>query len=325
MNSFHVRIIDKENLLPEMTCNDFFHSIELFKAEALSPGNQPFMVIVENGEGHIVAHMLAIIHRHLLWFPPFFYKQGRVYGEGEYVSERDKDEVFALMLKAVTRKLKRRLCWSIEFRNTSHKMFGYRFFRQSDYFPINWQELYIPFQNSSPKEMVSMKFLKRILHTQDAGVVTREISGTEEIHPFYKLLKAYFLTKVYRFVPTEEFFHQLYPSENMRIFVTLYKDKMIGSSVCFFSNNNAYLWFLAAKRKTHMHLRPEIITTWHTISYAFERHCDRIYFPDVGIPFQKNPIRDFYMNFGGKPVTKYRWFKTTFTRINKIVAWCYRY
>lgn len=86
------------------------------------------MVIAYDG-ADIVGHMLVMLRRRGSLFPPYLFTQGRVYGEGEYASNCDREAIFNMMLKHIVRKLRRDLCLYIEFSDLSSKMFGYGKFR----------------------------------------------------------------------------------------------------------------------------------------------------------------------------------------------------
>lgn len=108
-----------------------------------------------------------------------------------------------------------------------------------------------------------------------------------------------------------------------KTFVTIYKNKIIGGCVCLYSGKNAYMWYLASKRKTYIHLSPASITVWAAIKYAYTHGYEHIYFLDAGLPFRNNPFREFILSFGGKPVSKYRWFRLPVPYINRFLSWCY--
>ena len=255
---------------------------------------------------------------------PYFYTQGRIYGEGVYADEVSKDKVFASLLHALTRKFHRKLCFYIEFSDLSRKMFGYRYFRAEGYFPVNWQEVHNSLHSMNPADRLSERMRDRIKRVYGCGVETREAQTEDEVHAFYRLLNGFYRLKMRRIIPPESQVRQFYKSDNGRIFITLYKKRVIGGSVCVFSNGNAYLWYLASKRKIYAGLHPNLMTVWYTIQWSWQHHYQHIYFLDVGLPFSKNPFREFILSFGGKPVAKYRWFKFTIKWINHLLSFIYR-
>lgn len=319
-----VSIISKSTDLPPMECRNFFHSAKLFRIAENTPGYTPLMAVAMKDDGTVGAHMLATIRRRGSWLPPYLFTQGRIYGEGEYAADVDRDAAFSLMLDAITRRFVKRLCFYVEFSNMSQKMFGYRHFRRNKYFPINWQEVHNALDEEPPEEHISAKMMARIAKTYDNGVETREIASDEELKGFYRLLRGFYRLKVRQFLPPRELFEQLSAQGNARIFVTLYRGRIIGGSACVFSDAGAYLWYMASKRKTFPHLRPDRMTVWHALKYAWAQHYRYLHFIDVGLPYPKNKYRDFILSFGGKPVAKYRWFRFTFPWLNSLLSWFYR-
>lgn len=323
MNKISIRLIQKSEELPEMVCNNFFHSIDFFLIAEKTSGYTPLMAVAEDKNGNILAHLLAMICRHGKLFPPYMYTHGRVYGEGEYAPGTDRERIFGMMLKAVTQKFNHKLCLYIEFSDMSNKMFAYRHFRKNGYFPIPWQEIHNSLHSLSPEKRISDKTMAKIETARKHGVYTREIKNEEELTVFYKLLRNYFRFKTRRSIPQKKMFSLMNASGNSKTFVSIYKNKIIGGCVCIYSGNNAYMWYLASKCKTYIHLSPSCITVWSAIKYAYNNGYDHIYFLDAGLPFRNNPFREFILSFGGKPVAKYRWFRLPISCINNFLSWCY--
>lgn len=322
--SYKITLYTKGAKLPEISTDNFFHSPELFHIIENSPGQRPYMAVTTDNNGTIVAHMLAFIRRRKSLFPPYLYTQGRFYGEGVYSEDVNKEEVFGMMLHKMTKKLRRKMCLFIEFSDLSRKMFGYRFFRREGYFPLNWQEVHNSLHSMPPEQRLSKKMRGRIKHIYSLGVETREAKTEEEVHLFYKMLNGFYRLKLRRLIPHEDHIKQLFKSDNGRIFITVFKHKVIGGCVCVFSEGNAYLWYLASRRKRYPLLRPNMMTVWNAINWSWKHNYAHIFFLDVGLPFHKNPFRDFILSFGGKPVGKYRWFRFNISWLNKLLSYIYR-
>lgn len=321
MQSYHVRLYTTGEELPEMTCRNFFHSAELFHIVEKTPGHRPYMAVATDAEGRVVAHTLAIIRRRGSWLPPYLYTQGRIYGEGEYADGYDNEEIFGLILHELTRKLRRRLCFYIEFSDLSRKMFGYRFFRRNTYFPVRWQEVHNSLHSKVPADRLTDKTRDRIAHVYALGVETREARSEAEVLCFHRLLTRFYHFKPHRLIPSAQLFLELHRGQHSRIFLTLYRGKVIGGCACVYSDDNAYLWYSASKRKTYPHLHPNTMTIWHAINWSWQHHYAHFRFLDAGLPFPKNPRREFILRFGGKPVAKYRWFRFSIGWLNRLAGW----
>ena len=120
------------------------------------------MALALREDGSIAAHMFACTRRRGSWIPPYLFTQGRIYGEGEYDDDVDKDETFALLLEAITKSFKHKLCVYVEISDISTKMFGYRHFRANDYFPINWQEVRNSLHSMPPEDRLDDKTKEQI-------------------------------------------------------------------------------------------------------------------------------------------------------------------
>lgn len=323
MENVRVRLITKSEQLPEMVCKSFFHSVDFFEIAERTPGYEPCMVVAEDAFGNVVAHLMGIVCRHRTLLPPWFYSHARIHGEGEYADGIDRETVFGLMLGAISKFFKRRHCLFTECSEMGTKMFGYKHFRHNGYFSIPWQEIHNSLHSVNPDKRLSKKIKTQLRMASKRGAITTMLNGEKDLHEFYKLLKKYFFMKSRRYVPNEKIFQLLAERGRSKTFATMYKGKIIGGCVCIYSDGNAYLWFLASKRKSYHHLSPAATTIWAAIKYAYIERYQHIYFLDAGLPFKRNPFREFILKFGGKPVAKFRWFHLPVPFINKFLSWIY--
>lgn len=323
MDTYHINIYTRGELLPALNCSNFFHSPELFRILERTPGVKPYMVVVTTDDGKPCAHMLAMARYRRALFV-FRYAQGRVYGEGVYAQGSDRKTLFSLMLEAISRRFGLRITFSIEFSDLSQKMFGYRDFRANGYFPIPWMHIHNSLHSKTPEERLEKRTIKKIKRAYSQGLITREAVDSKEIDIFYDMLHHYFLAKVQRYIPDRTFFQEIGNAVNGRIFVTEYNKKIIGGSAVIYSEGNAYIWFTAARQKSYPLLHPRTLTIWKAITQAHADHMNHVFFLNVGLPFERNPYRDFLLSFGGKPVSTYRWFRFNIGWINRLFSWWYR-
>ncbi len=319
----HIDIITHSEGLPVMTCRNFFHSTDLFEILEKTRSQQPYMVVATQ-DGKVIAHLLATLRRRGSLIPPYLFSQGRIYGEGDYEEGVEKENVFSLMLNALTNLFKRKLCLYIEFSDMSMKMFGYKVFRKERYFPVQWMEIHNSLHSMAPEERLDEKMRERIEHIRRQGVLFKTVDEKEELKEFYRMLRRFFSLKVRRYLPPERLFFEMADNEHCRLFVTRHEKNVIGGCVCIYYNNNAYLWYLASRKRRYPLLHPGTATVWGAIRHAYQHQYRHIYFMDVGLPFKNSSYRDFILSFGGKEVSTYRWFKCTIPFINRIVGWIYR-
>ena len=322
MSQYQTAIYTRGDTLPTMDGGNFYHSPELFHIVERTPGQRPCMAVATDGQGRVVGHILVFLLR-ASWMP-LLYWQAHAYGEGDYAEDVNREEVFGLLLEALVRRLRRRLCFFIEFSDISRKMFGYKYFRAQGFFPIPWQEIHNSLHSMDPHDRLQPKMLKKIGHIYQQGVVTREVTTEEDLDRFVHLVRGFYRWKVHRVVPPEKQIAEIYRSDNGRLFATLYKGRLIGGCVCVYSEGNAYLWYLASLRKRYARLHPATMTVWQAIIWAWKHNYAHIYFLDAGLPYPNNPFREFILRFGGKPVAKYRWFRFSIGWLNKLLSWIWK-
>ena len=150
MSQYQTAIYTRGDTLPSMDDGNFFHSPELFHIVERTPGQRPCMAVATDGQGRVVGHILVFLLR-ASWMP-LLYWQAHAYGEGDYAEDVNSEEVFGLLLEALVRRLRRRLCFFIEFSDVSRKMFGYKYFRSQGFFPIPWQEIHNSLHSMDPHD-----------------------------------------------------------------------------------------------------------------------------------------------------------------------------
>lgn len=319
----HVELVLHSNLLPELSDEKFFHSVEMFRMLEVSPGMSPIMVIVRDETG-IVAHLLAALRRRGSWIPPYLFTQGRVYGEGVYADGADRQMLFSVMLERLSSYLHSRLCFYVEFSDLSQKMFGYKAFRRCGFFPVSWMHIHNSLHSIPPVDRLTGKTLQRIRHAEEGGARVRVAETAEEVKCLHKLLQQYYRFRLHRYMPPQTFFLEMWKNSHSRVYVTMLQKKIIGGAIVIVSGSDAYLWYVATKEKRYPMLRPTLLTVWHVIEQAHCEHLRHVHFMNVGLPFRKNHYRSFILRFGGKPVSCYRWFCFTFGWLNRILSWFFR-
>jgi len=312
-------IYTKASTIPEIDETNYFHSKRLFNLCRATPRHKPYMVVATTADGQVAGHLLAIVRYRMSWLPPYLYRHCRVLGEGVYAD----DDVFDALLKALVRRLSNTVLY-IEVSHLSRKTTGYRQFRQNGFFGVNWMSIHNSLHSRTPEERISEKMLRRISSSEDRGVETKVVEGDDEFRAFMKLLKVHNVPKVKRYVPHESFFRGMVEAGDGQLLITRYRERVIGCSALVFSNGNAYLWYMAFRRKSFAFVHPDQMTLWHTIKYCHSQGYQHIYFMDVGLPYKKSPFREFILGFGGKPTSTRRWFRFSIRWVNALLTWLYR-
>lgn len=325
MNQLVTTIYTKSEGMPALLEGSYFHSRELMEICEAAPHQRPYMVVVSTPDGHELCHMLGIVRFRTLILPPFLLIHCRILGEGVYREDSDykKDELFGTMLSALTRKLNKRVLF-MEFSNLSQKMLGYKVLRENDYYPVNWMSIHNSLHSHAPEERITPKLQKRIDHSHQRGTHTEIVNNEEDFRAFSKLLRKHHILKPKRYIPDDIFFSRMMETRNGNLFVTKYHGKVIACAACVYSQGDAYLWYSAFRRKTFHALHPDTIVIWDVMKHAYENGYQHMRFMDVGLPFHKNPYREFILRFGGKEQSTYRWFRFSIRWVNKLLAWIYR-
>lgn len=326
MSELTVNIYTKDSHLPAALREDnIFHSGKLFALAKKTPRFKPYMVTIETDEGKIAGQMLALVRYRSSWFPPYLYRHCLIMGEGIYDSLYSNQQavLFSMMLERLTSKIGR---WTlyIEVSQLSSKMFAYKQLRDNHYFPVRWNSIHNSLHSRLPEERISERMQRRIQSAYKRGVTTDEVKNENDFQAFMKLLRHHNWLKPKRYIPADEFFRGLHESKNARLYVTRYRDLIIGCSAVVYSQKQAYLWYAAYRRKTFAFVFPADLTIWHAIKDSHTRGYEHIYFMDVGLPYGKNAFREFILRFGGKPTSTYRWFHCSIGWINRLLSWFYR-
>lgn len=322
---YSISIIRHSKDMPTLVCHNFFHSPDLFRIIEKTPGQTPYMLVATDDQGQVAGHMLVVLRRRGALMPPYLFTQGRVYGEGEYANEAERERIFGLMLNRLDQTLKRKLCLYIEFSNLSRKMFAYKEFRQCNYFPVQWMQIHNSLHSVSPEERLSEKFMKRITNATQLGVTVQEVKDEADVKRFYRVLHAHNRFRFLSYLPNERQFREMLShKDHCRLYVCRQRDKVIGSGAVIYSGGDAYLWYFAAKSKVNPLLHPKTMLLWHCVKTAHLDGCEHFYFMDAGLPFSRSHTREFVLGFGGKPVSSYRWFRFSIRWINRLLSWCYR-
>ena len=325
MNELTSTICRNTKDLPALDDSNFFHSSRLFEISRQASRQKPYMVVVTDGEGRLVSHMLGIVRYRTFLFPPFLLIHCRVLGEGVYYHDEDypRDQLFGMMLESLTRLLNNRTLY-IEVSNLRQKMTGYRQLKQQQYFPVNWMSIHNSLHSHAPEERITEKLQKRIDNARTKGVTTNEVTSEEDFKAFSKLLRKHNLLKPKRYIPDDLFFRKIMEGDDGRLFVTKYHQRVIGCAAVVYSEENAYLWYSAFRRKSYMTVHPDVMTIWDTMQDCYQRGFQHMCFMDVGLPFSKNPFRDFILRFGGKEQSTFRWFRFSIRWVNRLLKWFYR-
>ena len=320
--TLNITIYTKGKDIPDLPGNDIFHSKKLFLIYEATPKHIPYMIVVTDENQEIISYMMATVNKHNLLIPPFFINRCIVYGKGVYPhSKYVKEYLFGQMLHVFTQKVQKN-AFVMEFKNLGNALCGYKYFRENNYFPVNWLRVINSLHSQeSVNERISPSRVRQITQRLKNGATIEEITSSEEIQELAKLLHKVYATHVRKHFPNVVFFNHmekyLIKDGEAKIFAVKYKGKIIGGSACIYSNDNAYLWFSGGMRKSYALQYPGVLAVWAALKDAYESGYKHLEFVDVGLPFKKHGYRDFVLRFGGKQSSTRRWFRFRWNWLNK--------
>lgn len=308
--------------IPPLPGKNLFHSVELFRVFEQTSGYKPLMIVTyENSVPK--ACLLAAVRKSVRWFPPSIIKRCEIYGSGEYFTDQHQEEIFGEMLQYLTRIVLNH-CFLIEFRNLDNALFAYKYFRENKYFPINWLRIHNSLHSKTPEQRLSSSRKRQIKRALNNGATMHIAETEEDIRTFAKMLKKNYSSKIRKHFPGINFFlllvQQNTTKEIGKIFIIKFKEKIIGGSVCLFSNQNAYLWFSGGLRKSYPLQYPGILAVWKALLYAYDHGYQHMEYMDVGLPFKQHGYRDFILRFGGAQYSTRRWFRFRWNWLNRLLT-----
>lgn len=135
------------------------------------------------------------------------------------------------------------------------------------------------------------------------GVTIVEHPTEEQVIEYYAILKNLYETKVKTPLFPESFFQELAKHKDARFLLTMFRDKVIGGTVCVeLEGKCLYEWFACGEDGVYPHVFPSCYATYAGIKYAAEHGCARFDMMGAGKPDEAYGVRDFKARFGGKEV-----------------------
>lgn len=315
--------------LPKLIPGIFFHSEHFFHILENSPGIKPIMLVAYDGEEE-KGHLLAMLKRDFRIIPPGVYHWCSIYSEGVYAEEKsDRNELFSIFMNHLLKKLDMKYLF-VEVRYIADTRNTYRTFSKYNFVPRQDLRIYNSLHSRKPEERLSRAYHSHIRRAKARGVTFRQIKERPEIEQGIRMLKKYYASKIGRyFAPTELLVKMLTKNEEngpeTRMFAVYNKEgKMIGCSICLYSEDRAYLLYNCGLRKSYPLLYPGIMSVWAAIKDAHRQGYAHFEFAVSGTPLnRKIGFKNFLLNFGGKQTSTLRWYRFRWNLINKILRKIY--
>ena len=322
---YRLKVFYKKEDLPHLDDVSFFHnscSFDLYKNVSYYT---PLMVICFKDDEPIASLFGHIIRINRFLNSSIFRRCYVSQKPAYYKEDLPEEEVFCKLMNTLMKELKHRVFY-IEVRHLGDPIFGYKAFRDNNFFSIKW----INIKNSLQRKRNIWNQLSRTRRNQvnkakKRGVYIEELTTETELIDIYNLIDKNIRWKFsHRFPPCtyfENFFHSFIEHGKGKIFITKYEDKIIGGMVIGLHNNeNAYSLYYWGKTKTYKNLFPTIYTIWYAMTYAEENGYKYFDFMDSGYLHENAGKPRFILQFGGKQHATRRWYRFNWDWINYFAA-----
>lgn len=313
--------------IPSLPGKNIFYSKEIFQVYENTPGYSPVLAVAYDGANPL-AKILAVTRRGK-GLRGWLIRRCEVFGTGEYFCEDPalQEYLFSEMLEYLTSIVLKK-AWMVIFRNLTDPLFGYKAFRENNYFPIKWVRMLSNFRpGKSLLNYASPSRRRQIRRGLQSGTTLQEATLPEDVKEFSEMLRRNYSGKVRKHFPSVkffEYFNKILISNGMgSIYIVKFRGHIIGGSVVLYSGEVAYLIFNGGMNKSYKWKYPGILSVWKSLNEASSRGCKYMEYIDAGLPFQPHGFREFALRFGAKTTGSRRWFRFRWAWINKIMIKIY--
>ena len=325
-----IEIYTKSKTLPQLADGAALHSAMMFRILERSRGCKPYMLVGYDSNGNEKGHLLFFKKRKLQLIPPVLSSWYTINGEGVYnCGNEEREKIFSAFLNRIFDMFDFRHSF-IELLNVEDSRFAYSTLSRHCFIPMRDQRLYISLHSKNPQERLTRAYKAHIRRAEKSGVTGQRATTPQDISEGLTLLRNYYRSKIQRRLPHVKTLRtMLYTpdgtlSDQAKLFIVKYKDKIIGSSLCLYETERASLAFSCGLRKSYPFLYPGIMAIWTAITDAYNSQYDHFEFLEArALPLFKRKFINTLLNYGGKQVGTLRWYHFKWNWINKILRRIY--
>lgn len=325
-----IEIFTKSSELPELISGPALHSAFMFRTIESSRMGKPYMLVAYGDDGKETGHLLVVKQRSIRLMPPVLSFWFSIQGEGAYRDGfKERETVFAMFLEKIFGIFDFHHTY-IEVQNLEDSRFAYSTLRSHLFVPIKDRRIYISLHSKDPRERLSRACKAHIRKAESSGVTFRRAASDKEINEALLLMRNFYRTKTRKRLPCRKtLFNMLQNSDGTlsdeaKLFVVLYKGKIIGSSICLYEKERALLAYSCGLRKSYPFQYPGIMAIWAAISDAHKQGYAHFEFLEVrGVSKLRKSFLNAIGNFGGKETSPLRWYHFKWNWLNKFLRWIY--
>jgi lipid II:glycine glycyltransferase (peptidoglycan interpeptide bridge formation enzyme) len=297
----------------------FFY--KLFEA---SRNFEPVFVYCTDNE-QLVGVLLGVIIREANGIKGWFSSRLVVYG-GPLIQEKHplRNEIFNLLVQHLILITSRKAIF-IQFR-ASYDLNEFR--ENFENLRFRWHPRINLLIDTSDQDRVisgmSESRIRQVRKSLKNGASISEAISMEQVKELYSIFRVLYSERVKKPLPNLSFFESFFEASkknsNGKIFLVLFRGKIVGGILCpFWNNKTIFEWYICGLDKEFRQygIYPSVLATWAAIDYAARHSFKKFDFMGLGKPEVKYGVRDFKLKFGGEVVNNGR-----YIRVNRpIVYW----
>lgn len=303
-----VEIIENTSDVPQFEAYNVFQTKEwmwIFEEEV--DINVVFFAVYNNSQ--ILMLQPITIHQYVKWLPRRFGSYAVAWREpwmDNNLTKEDAIVIFDLLDHEIYKYCSNKTLY-IEYRHCKQRNF-FKNFRQK-----SWYNIYNIIENGEDVICKMHKSKKRQLKMSILSGVQIEINPTDDqIREWYILLQKLY-RRIHRPLPSVNVFLRLNRSNIGKVFVILYRERVIsGSAILYLLKKDVqyfYDWYRASVNDDIPNIYPSVVSTWSALQLVADMGGGLFDFMGAGAPDKKYGVRDFKLKFGGDLIHEYRYRK----------------
>jgi hypothetical protein len=319
--AFSVQTYYHKEELPPMDETNFFHSADSFDWYCHIPAYTPFMLVAFN-DGKPVAALFAIIARknrllrHSLFRRCIISQPPSFFG-----SDLPQIELFELLITRLVEEVRHKV-FLIRYENLGNAIFGYKGFRENQFFSVKWINICNSLQRRRKIwDQLTPSRKNQVNRALKKGVQMVEVTSDDELPEIYRLIRVTNQKKIRRRLPPylyfENFYRHYVKEGKGMILLTRYQGKIIGGAILGFEQKEkVYCLYYWGKSKRYKLLYPTIFTIYSAMKRSEDEGFHYFDFMDVGFIHKNSGRSRFLLQFGGKQKATRRWYRLNWGLLN---------
>jgi len=326
--NIEVKIYFNIEELPTLPVEQYENCVDLFLLYKDIPYYKPFLLIAFS-EGKPVASLFSYIMRINRFFGGSFFKRCYINQPPTffYAENADVDEIFKELITKWYSFAKRQAFY-LEVHNLESTTLGYGIFRKFHFISTKKINIKVQINEEIPVwNKLSLRKRAQVLKSQRIGLIIEELSTEEELRILYNYFEKYNNWKFVHQLPPykyfENFYHQMTVRNKGNIFLTLYKNKIIGGNIVALKNDTITNLFDWSHSKRYAKLHPSTFSLWNLVEYGEKNGYKTIDFLESGHFNQKTGRVKKLINMGGIEKATRRWYRFNWKVINYFMSKMY--